>query len=168
MVVPTLVGGPGFECLRLKIVKQREYTLLHSLQTQPGKKSLFPMVKSPYQGHVCFFGYEPHDLNHKHAHGILVSYWARDPKLTKLQLTYDYGVLTCAGVFGEGFGGRGSVPSYGLNVYLKPHGKGTKWTTDSPAQAPEDRAYQQYFRKGYWNQLMEILTSGHILQEDGW
>ena len=141
VVVPTLLGEPGFECLRVKIVTQREYTLLHSLQSQPGKKSLFEKVKSPCQGYVFFFGNEPNDLNHKHALGILVSYWARDHKVTKLQLTYDYGV-TCAGVFGEGFGGRGSVPSYGLNVYLKPDGKGTRWTTDSPAQDPKDRAYQ--------------------------
>ena len=89
--------------------------MLRSLQSQPGKKTLFEMVKSSCDGFDFFFGYEPEDLNHKHALGMLVSYWARDPLVTKLELSYEFGV-TCAGVFGEGFGGRGSVPSYGLNV----------------------------------------------------
>ena len=87
MVLPTLEGEPGLECLRVKIVNQREYTLLQSLQTQTGKKSLFEKVTSACQGYIFFFGYEPDNLNHKHALGILVSYWARDPKVTKLELT---------------------------------------------------------------------------------
>ena len=153
VVVPTLVGEPGFECLRVKIINQREYALLNSLQSQPGKKGLFEKVKSPCDGYYFFFGWEPEDLNHKHAPGILVSYWARDPKVTKLQLSYEFGV-TCLGAFGEGFGGRGSVPSYGMNVYFKPEGKGTRWTTDSPAQDPEDREHQQYFKAS-------LLESAH-------
>ena len=38
-------------------------------------------------------------MNHKHAHGMLVSYWAKDPKVTKLRLSYNFAV-SCLGVFG--------------------------------------------------------------------
>lgn len=166
VIVPSLVGEAGFECLRVKIIEEEEFLVLDGLQKQPGKESLFEKVSSPSCDTLFFFGWEPEDLNAKHSLGLLVSYWARDPKVTKLKLTYGFGEA-CLGVFGEGYGGRGSVPSYGMNVYCKKRGRGTTWTTDSPAQDPIDRAQQQYYRKDHWNQLMEPWARKKINQLSG-
>ena len=117
VIIPRLVGETGFECVRIKIIDRAELAILNGLQKQPGKERLFEKVTTGYPGTVYFFGWEPDDLNARHSLGILVSFWSKDPKVTKLKLTYGF-AEACLGVFGLGYGGRSSVPSYGMNVWL--------------------------------------------------
>jgi len=76
----------------------------------------FEKVLSPCGELVYFFGYEP--LRMSEGKGVLVSYWGFDPRVKSLQVNYHF-ARTCLETFGIGFGGRASVPSKGLNLYLK-------------------------------------------------
>jgi len=76
----------------------------------------FEKVISPCGELVYFFGYEP--LRMSEGKGVLVSYWGFDPRVKSLQVNYHF-ARTCLETFGIGFGGRASVPSKGLNLYLK-------------------------------------------------
>ena len=106
---------------------------------------------------IFYFGSEPFNMNHKHAHGILVSYWAKDPKVTKLRLSYNFAV-SCLGVFGLGYGSRATVPSIGMNVYNKFYGKGTGFSRPNPTQAFNELHRQQYFRDEFKHQLFHPVV----------
>ena len=161
VVVPKLMLCDKVECLRIKIVDKKERSTLcqwtHNMPTR------FEKVKSRCGKVQFFFGYEPYNLEHDNSLGILVSYWAKDPKVTKLKLTYDFAV-SCLGVFGLGYGSRGTVPSVGMNSYTKKTGRGTKRTTTSPFQAPEEIEQQQYYRVSHWNQLLQPAVRKKINQ----
>lgn len=147
LIVPYIGEGDkgGYSRLRLKIVNKLECKILNRL---PAK-----FEKVEFGGASYYFGKEPTNLNHPHAHGIPVSIWGRDPKLTKLEVTYGFATL-CLQVFGLGFGSRGSVPSHAMNTYCKKEGRGTTATRPSPAQDDDELAQQQYFRKGENNNML--------------
>ena len=116
LLVPDLIGEP----LQIKIINKEEHVFLNRLVCNPSRHNLFE--KAVCGDFIFYFGSEPFNMNHKHAHGILVSYWAKDPKVTKLRLSYNFAV-SCLGVFGLGYGSRATVPSIGMNVYNKFYGK---------------------------------------------
>jgi hypothetical protein len=153
LVVPFLVGESGRRHLRVKTIDQKEQC---NLMSRKNWETSFERVErvSGCSKVQFFFGYEPEDLNHETSLGILVSYWGQDARVKKQQLSYEF-ARACLGVFGMGFGSRDSVGSHGLNQYCKLSGHGNKATVGSTAQAKEEVAAQQYYRKDHVNQLLQ-------------
>ena len=153
LVVPNLIGyQEEFKCLRIKIVDRRERNRLRQwVSNIPGK---FQKATSQCGNVEFYFGSEQYDLDHHHSLGVLVSFWARDPRVTKGELQYTF-PEDCLEVFGTGYGSRETAECVGSNVYLKPQGRGTKRTRTSPFQAPEEIELQQYHRKCFQNHLLQ-------------
>jgi hypothetical protein len=137
LVVPTIRSDPKnpyHSQLRIKIVDDEEYRVLKG-------KSLFEHLVVDQVDYL--FGTEALCL--RYTPGILVSHWEKDPKVTKMRLTYRFAKI-CLGVLGKGYGSRATAPCHGLSIFFKPEGRGTKATTVSPAQAKEEIEFQQYSR----------------------
>ena len=130
---------------------------LNGLVSNPSRHQLFEKVVSGCGDLTFYFGTEPFDLNHKLSCGVLVSYWARDPKVTKLRLSYDF-AISCLGVFGLGYGSRPTVPSLGLNCYNKRGGRETPFTCPSPTQDVADLRSQQYYREEYQHLILQPIV----------
>lgn len=153
LLVPKLMGCDDFKSLRIKIIDSKERNIIRRWANN--RPDSFGQAISQCGSVEFYFGSEPFDLDHKHSLGILVSYWARDPKVTKSELKYGF-ACDCLGVFGtSGYGSRSSVRSIGLNVFNKKNGRGTRRTRCSPLQAAEEIEQQQYFRLEYKNQLVQ-------------
>jgi hypothetical protein len=147
MVVPHLLGSPGYERLRLKVIDSKEYAELKQASTQEIER-----VESACKEIVFFFGFEDHDL--ALTPGRLFSYWAKDPRVTKLQVTYAFAKASL-NAFGLGYDSRHAVPSQGLSLFIKDDGRGTKRPFSSPLQADEDISKQQYYRVHFKDQLAQ-------------
>jgi hypothetical protein len=156
LVVPTIRNDPKnpyHSQLRIKIVDDEEYRVLKG-------KSLFEHLVA-YQ---VDYLYGTEALCLRYTPGILVSHWGKDPKVTKMRLTYRFAKL-CLGVLGKGYGNRGIAPCHGLSYFAKPSGRGTRATTASPGQDPEDIEFHQYYRavEGK-NQLCHPLIRSRLSQ----
>jgi hypothetical protein len=124
LVVPHLIGSPGFECLRLKVINAKEYDNLNNDRAPEIER-----VESECKEIVFFFGYEQEDLAYEP--GILYSYWAKDPHVTKRQVNYAFAKASLS-AFGLGYDSRNGVPSQGLNSYSKDDGRGSMRPFPSP------------------------------------
>ena len=150
LVVPSLVGSSGYECVRLKVIKLEEYTNLEQDCTL--KPNEIERVESNCKEIVFFFAFESEDLGS--APGILYAHWAKNPNVTKLQVNYAFAKasLNC---FGMGYDSRETAPSQGLNSFFKAPGRGNKRPFSSPIQADEDIPKQQYYRDSFKDQLVQ-------------
>jgi hypothetical protein len=137
LIVPHLFGSCGYDCLRLKILSEPEYNVMNKEYTSMCDREQNPLerVESLCENLVYFFGSENSDLSL--APGKLMSYWGRDPRVTKYQTNYCFAVALM-NAHGQGFGCRHSVACIGLNLYLKDCGTGSVRPHPSPLQAGED------------------------------
>ena len=88
LLVPQLMGCDDFKRLRIKIIDGNERNIIRRWVNNMPQS--FGNAMSQCGSVEFYFGSEPFDLDHKHCLGILVSYWARDPKVTKSQLKYAF------------------------------------------------------------------------------
>jgi hypothetical protein len=147
LLIPHLMGSTGYECLRLKVINSEEYDGLMEVDTAEIER-----VESVCGEVVFFFGFEDQTLGD--GPGLLYAYWAKNPSVAKLQVSYAFAEASL-NAFGLGFGSRGAVPSLGLNGYFKDDGRGSKRPFSSPLQADEDINKQQYYRENFKDQLVQ-------------
>jgi hypothetical protein len=78
------MGEGLYSCLWLKIVNQEEWTVLNGF-------CQVHLRRWSWEELIIFLARSPPVLSSdKHAYGIPVSIWGRDPKLTKLTLSYEF------------------------------------------------------------------------------
>jgi hypothetical protein len=162
VLVPKLIGG----VLRIKVVDQQEEArLCGTHQFLRTHQYLRERVK--YKDRRYIFGYEPKDLSAPNTYGVLVSSWAFDAHLTRLQVSYDTATLAIQ-VYGSGYASRGGAKTTGsLNVYFRVDGsgRGTPRPHPSASCAWDEVSQQQYFNGQFGNDLMhcEMRRQLHTL-----